>query len=258
MQDRTFYRDIAKQTRKMFPRLLKQDASLDDVEVFNFIQHSISEEPLPKLPPIYVYNEDVLSVASKLINEDRKSSVAIQNLASQKRPGGGWEEGSDAQEESISRRTTLCLSLTNNPKKSRPLYPLEDHMLYSPNVRVISLDDGVYLPDEKRFTVSVLSCPALNMRGQGKQDKMTEQQFAETKDRIFTMLMCAKKHRHQRLVLGAMGCGVFKNPVMDVINAYRQVLGENDWSCFRDIHFAILDRNQGCPLFQAFQKAFSP
>ena len=64
------------------------------------------------------------------------------------------------------------------------------------------------------------------------------------------------------LILGAFGCGAFKNPPEIVAQAFRDVLLEEHYdTCFTDIVFAIKSSNgndpfKPCPNLMAFQLAF--
>ena len=58
--------------------------------------------------------------------------VAVLNLASERSPGGGWQNGALAQEECLCYRSSLYLSL------DRKLYPIPAlSAIYSPNVVII-------------------------------------------------------------------------------------------------------------------------
>ena len=76
-------------------------------------------------------------------------------------------------------------------------------------------------------------------------------QFKNPSDRQLTMAMmrlavrAALVHGHDTLVLGALGCGAFKNPKYDIANCWREVLSSDEFrGWFRTIVFAVLD-NKG-------------
>lgn len=61
-------------------------------------------------------------------------------------------------------------------------------------------------------------------------------------DNMRTILRLAGNHYHRRLVLGAIGCGVFKHPTKEVANCWKTVLQEEEFKgWFEMIVFAVLD-----------------
>lgn len=68
------------------------------------------------------------------------------------------------------------------------------------------------------------------------------------------MLAVAAMHGHRRLVLGAWGCGVFRNDPATVAEAFALALADAvGW--FDRITFAVLDRAGG-PVRAAFDTRF--
>lgn len=69
----------------------------------------------------------------------RNQRIAVMNLASEKKPGGGWLTGALAQEEALCYRSSLSLSL------HKTYYPLEKlDAVYTRDVVVVrsSMDAG--------------------------------------------------------------------------------------------------------------------
>lgn len=71
---------------------------------------------------------------------------------------------------------------------------------------------------------------------------------ALTKDKMRLCLHMAATKGHTMLVLGALGCGAFKNPPQEIANCWMEVLREEvvagGW--FKEIWFAVYDgRNEG-------------
>jgi hypothetical protein len=68
-------------------------------------------------------------------------------------------------------------------------------------------------------------------------------------ERIKRLLRVFQKHNHDTLVLGAFGCGVFKNNPLNVARTFQQQLQSSEFiGCFRRIVFAVLDA-QMCSVF---------
>jgi uncharacterized protein (TIGR02452 family) len=73
------------------------------------------------------------------------------------------------------------------------------------------------------------------------------------------VLETAVAQGYRRLVLGAWGCGVFRNDPAQVAGAFRALLGRGGRfaSAFEQVVFGILDRTQGNVVREAFVRAFA-
>ncbi|MCJ8282517.1 MAG: TIGR02452 family protein, partial [Rivularia sp. ALOHA_DT_140] len=129
-----------------------------------------------------INNETTLNAANRLINQEGYDKVLCLNFASAKNPGGGFLNGSQAQEESLARATGLypCIfQMTRMYEKNRYygscLYL--DDMIYSPQVPVIRDDDDNLL--DKPFLVSILTVPAVNTGAVKQNGKKQENKQIE-------------------------------------------------------------------------------
>ncbi|KAI1260801.1 hypothetical protein F5Y18DRAFT_419834 [Xylariaceae sp. FL1019] len=232
--------------------------------------------------PVKVINEDTLDAAIMMADcltvpqvmqvaagtmpaaaPQPNQRVVALNLASDKNPGGGWLSGASAQEEAICYRSSLAMSL---PKSYYPWTPTE--AVYTPDVVVIrsSMGSGHALltartPPAQLLVVSVISVAAIRRpetcqpsaarRRAPRRDTAVFKRPADrdlTKQNMRAVLRLAARERHERLVLGAMGCGAFKNPPRDVASCWAEVLSEDEFSggWWREIWFAVFDRrNEG-------------
>ncbi len=78
-----------------------------------------------------------------------------------------------------------------------------------------------------------------------------------TKDKMRLCLRMAAAKGHTMLVLGAIGCGAFRNPPQEVAKCWWEVLNEDEFASgwFREIWFAVYDRrNEGN--FEIFSATF--
>ena len=123
-----------------------------------------------------------------MVSQQGFNKVLCLNFASAKNPGGGFLNGSQAQEESLARATGLypCISqMTQLYEKNRYygscLY-LND-MIYSPQVPVIRDDNDELL--NKIFLISILTAPAVNAGAVRKNAKKQEINKIETKLMFF-------------------------------------------------------------------------
>ncbi|WP_419720007.1 TIGR02452 family protein [Paenibacillus illinoisensis] len=208
---------------------------------------------------IEVTGETTLAAASRLVVDEGRTDVVCLNFASAKNPGGGFLGGSQAQEESLARASGLypCISQMNemydhNRKLRTCLY--SDYMIYSPDVPVIRDDEDRLLA--QYYTTAFITAPAVNAGVVKEREQADDQQIESVmKERIRYILDVAAMNGHRTLVLGAYGCGVFRNDPVDVARYFRDVLvQENFRQSFERIVFAVLDRSAGQRIIKAFQE----
>jgi uncharacterized protein (TIGR02452 family) len=126
-------------------------------------------------------------------------------------------------------------------------------VIYSPRVPVFRDDDGRLLPDP--YEVSFLTAAAPN-RGAVPAAR-AGQVTAALAVRARRVLAVAAAHGHRRLVLGAWGCGVFRNDPATVAGAFGDALADGaGW--FDEVVFAVLDKAKGTPVRTAFTTRFPP
>jgi len=186
-------------------------------------------------------------------------SICILNFASAKNPGGGFLGGSQAQEESLARSSGLyaCdMAQMGNfyePHRKNPKDGLYSHaMLYSREVPFFRRDDGSFCPV---WLASVITSPAPNA-GVALQRRGRKEVFETLHSRVGRILRLARARKHTDLVLGAFGCGVFKNDPEDVAGAFH------DWLCgppnfarhFDRVVFAVAG---GGANYEAFVRRFN-
>ncbi|KAF1362443.1 hypothetical protein EJ07DRAFT_82225, partial [Lizonia empirigonia] len=175
--------------------------------------------------------------------------VAVLNLASERHAGGGWQNGAMAQEEALCYRSSLYLSL------HKSYYPLPSlSVIYTPNVLIIrsatSAGHTLYKHSAPDLSVtSVISVAALRHPALSDDHKKfkNEGQRAETKRKIRVSLRLAASNGHTRLILGALGCGVFSNPPTDVAECFLEVFKEKEFQggWWEDVVFAVMDNARG-------------
>ncbi|MGG4130101.1 TIGR02452 family protein [Paenibacillus illinoisensis] len=208
---------------------------------------------------IEVTGETTLAAASRLVVDEGRTDVVCLNFASAKNPGGGFLGGSQAQEESLARASGLypCISQMNemydhNRKLRTCLY--SDYMIYSPGVPVIRDDEDRLLA--QYYTTAFITAPAVNAGVVKEREQADDQQIESVmKERIRYILDVAAMNGHRTLVLGAYGCGVFRNDPVDVARYFHDVLvQENFRQSFEQIVFAVLDRSAGQRTIKAFQE----
>lgn len=213
---------------------------------------------------IEVNNETTFSAASRLAVEEQETKILCLNFASAKNPGGGFLGGSQAQEEALSRASALYPTLE---QFMEPMYMfhrkygtcLYSHrMIYSPKVAVFR-DDFDNLLDQPYYT-SFITAPAVNAGCIQQNEPKKAKKIASTMlERTEAVLATAYTEGYEVLVLGAWGCGVFRNNPAEVAGYFAHFLLENGTyvDTFRKIVFAVLDYSKEERTFKAFESVFS-
>ena len=247
--------------------------------VFNRAAVTVEAEVLAQLK-----NPTAGAASPANLNRVTAARVAVLNMASERSPGGGWLKGASAQEEALCFRSTLAASLHRN------LYPIQPRAgLYTRDVVVFrgSMSEGhklmvpetalPNLPVVSALSVAGIRHPEVKPAGEeaggagsepttsGGKQKTGKGPFVFadpaardlTKDKMRLSLRMAGANGHTMLVLGAIGCGAFRNPPEEVVKCWQEVLGEAEFAggWFKEIWFAVYDRrNEGN--FEIFKEAF--
>jgi uncharacterized protein (TIGR02452 family) len=206
-------------------------------------------------PVIEVTNETSLS-ASQRLGDD----VACLVFASARNPGGGFLNGAQAQEESIARVSALYACQTAVPRyysfhRRAQDARYSDRVIYSPRVPVFTGEDGTLLEDP--YLVSFLTAAAPNLGVILSSQPAAAGSVPEVlAARAWRVLEVAAAHGHRTLVLGAWGCGVFRNDPATVARAFAGHL-KRAAGWFDHVVFAVLDHQRGTPTYNAFAGALT-
>jgi uncharacterized protein (TIGR02452 family) len=202
-------------------------------------------------------NETTLAAAFRLLDEGLEP--AALNFASAKNPGGGFLGGARAQEESLARASGLWASIERSPMYAHhrarhhdAFYT--DWVIYSP--RAVFRDDRGDLLEEPR-PVSLLTCPAVNAGVVLSRDRAQRSAIrAAMTARATRVLGVALEQGHDTLVLGAWGCGVFKNDPEEVAEIFAAALSGPFHGAFRRVAFAVLDSTEDETQLGPFARRF--
>lgn len=191
--------------------------------------------------------------------------VAVLNFANPHFPGGGVKNGAMAQEECLCRSSNLYLCLNaKNVYEDYYLYNrniknrfFSDRLIYTKNVTVFKDDSDVpqLMPKSDWFQVDVITCAAPYIANRKYTNKTVLKKLF--KSRIKNIFESAIDNDVDVLVLGAFGCGAFKNPPKIVAKAFHEVIDENNYSkYFKKIVFAIKSNYSSNSNYYAFHKEF--
>ena len=213
--------------------------------------------------------------ATKLNKKYPNKKIAVLNFASATNPGGGVVNGSSAQEESLCRCSTLYPVLNSsyllknyylpNRKEHNPLH--NNVVIYSPGIIICKSDDGTYkrLNKEEFIKVDVISAAAPNLRERPTNKfnndgyntlSISDKELYEIHiSRGKQIIEAAMHHNVDILVLGAFGCGAFKNNPSIVAKAYKELMKQYA-KYFVEIEFAIYCREYDKENYYIFKETF--
>ena len=257
---------LARETiNKTIPRLLtaypRAKAGIANVQLIRDLPPTASSVKGLENPTIRILNSDTLDAARALHLSHPNHRVAVLSMASPLRPGGGVLTGATSQEESLCMRTTLYPSLRDE------FYRLpENAIIYTPDVLVFQLQTSDSLPKSDRFFVDVISCAAIRL------PEVSEGRYVEDSDRevmvkkMRLIMRAAVKKGCKQVVLAALGCGAYANPVREVAEMFKRVIcgksgraREEGWPGIEEIVFAIRDTGSTISTFQeVFQDVAEP
>ena len=233
---------------------------------------NVTTQPKTDKAMIVVSNKRSLEAAEVYAKQGKR--VCVLNFASATNPGGGVVNGSSAQEECICRCTTLYPCLNNDElwtkfykphrKAANPLY--NNDCIYTPNVCVFKSDINFpeLLSRDRWWRVNILTCAAPNLRERPsnpmnphagyKQAKLTpaelETLLTSRIRRIFDVVVA---NGNEVLILGAFGCGAFRNPPEIVAKVFYNVM-QDFLGYFDTIEYAVYHTECEVANYEAFQK----
>lgn len=234
-------------------------------ELKNSVRESINatrlymEENIPEIECGKLFETEISVTGSRsfeaamiLSEEYPDAKIAVHNFASATNPGGGVRHGASAQEECLCRCSTLYPVIASgnvreyynyHRSKRDPRY--SDACIYSPDIVIIKSDENIphRLEEENWRRVDIITCAAPNLNPNrysgGDKKELSDSELMELHiKRARAMFSVALENGAEILVLGAFGCGAFRNNPFVVANAYKRVLAEFA-GCFRKIEFAV-------------------
>lgn len=206
----------------------------------------------------------------------RTMRTCVLNFASAGNPGGGVVNGSSAQEEALCRCSTLYLNLNTDamwdgfysPHRAArdPIH--NDDAIWTPRVVVFKGDTAFprTLPEPEWYEVDVISCAAPNLRehpsnrmnnGDGdRQVSLAPSKLRAIHERRLSRILdIAAANGEEAIILGAFGCGAFRNDPAVVAAAAAAVVPRYR-THFKVIEFAIYCRPGDTRNIDAFKRAF--
>lgn len=220
----------------------------------------------PAGPKVRVLRGDWGEVTLTLTRE-LGETFAVLNMANAYGPGGAYVEGAVAQEENMFRRTDCHFAVSDDEidlvsGRYRPamtdLINGVDGVVYldttrpricirRPEVSGADQDGYSWLPDNETFPFFELRAAARDYRDGHPFDE------EDARRRIVAQLETLSHHGIRHAVLGASGCGAFRNPSEAVARIYHEELTRR-LDAFDCVVFAIYDAGYGPENFEPFSK----
>lgn len=233
-----------KHTKKMQDRYALEIADA----IRNTVTYGVhADGDFPKRTPASVHPDmhflfEKADSVGAVMRHASSGKCAVLNFASYKNPGGGFINGSKAQEECLCHESFLYNVLRekedyyewNNLHKNRSLY--ENRALYTPDV--------AFERDGKSVFCDVITCAAPNYTAAKKYGTVSRKENEETlESRVRFVLDIAAKEHVETLILGAFGCGVFGQDPKDVGRMFSEYLQNYEHGII-NIIFAVIPRDE--------------
>ena len=211
------------------------------------MMRKLSDAAAPGPRAVEVTAETTSAAARRLVVDEGVEDLVLLNFASGRNPGGSFLRGGKAQEEDLARSSALYACLVAD--EATPYYEANRHhdtlytdaMIWSPRVPFFRGDDGELLAQP--YLCSVITAPAPNagayLSAGGEAARVEE----IMRRRAGLVLAMARAKGHRTVLLGAWGCGVFRNEPSLVADAFGCWLDDHRFDgAFDRVVFAIFDR----------------
>lgn len=165
------------------------------------------------------------------------------------KPGGGVQNGARAQEEDLSLTTSWYFHVKDCDgfyKKQHPNLLYSDDALYVKNAFLLR---DQYRNEIEPHAISMIGAAAPNLNGMRSSNKMVAEKiiYETLARRIEGILALAHNDKHETLIFGAWGCGVFGLEPLAVAQVFKTCLDKNIYG--GNIAFAIMDPAM-CQIFK--------
>ena len=240
-------------SRKNLPRSILYNVT-DDLNISDSINDT--SDDLSHVTTQEVCNEDTLDMALRYSAFSKgPNDILVLNMASKWKPGGGVRTGKTAQEEDIFRRTNAFMT---HPEQ---WYPLDDEsVIYSPEVHIVRDSSYNYLQEKHCAKVSMLAVHAIKnpriMKSAFTTKYVAGEDYELMTAKIESIFKIAILHGKRTLILGALGCGAYNNPIDEIISIFQKAIAKYG-IYFDHIGFAVLAQGtKGQENFNKFYTAF--
>lgn len=255
-------KEVFKDTCKIFK---------EDMELSKQLEESMNNTLIINIDDIKSYKSEIITPINIVISNESSidealkqsssgKSVMVLNFASAISPGGGVKNGSTAQEESLCRASGLYQCLVNqksfyNYHRLHKNYLYNNVIIYSPNVPVIKDNEGNLL--DKPNLISFITSPAVYAKYARMFFISDEKINSVMKERINKLIDFIIEKSPDCAILGAFGCGVFKNNPNSIATMFKEaIVSRSNELNSRNIKivFAIYDKEKTGVNYRTFHK----
>ena len=132
-------------------------------------------------------------------------------------------------------------------RKSRFQYPLDRNYggIYTPDATIFRGTEQMGYPLlEKPFQMSFIAVAGINRPTLASPEQIVPELIEPVKNKMRTIFRIGLLHNHDSLVLGALGCGAFRNPPAHIARLFHEVMEEEELkNKYKLLVFAILDNH---------------
>ncbi len=203
----------------------------------------LQRHPQPVVPTVVA--ETSLAALQRL-HAQGAPRLGLLNFASAKNPGGGFLGGAQAQEEALARSSALYPCLTSQmhsfyePNRQGKSLLYLDMAIASSDVPFFKNDEGQLLPQSVMATVVTAAAPNAGAiaNNEPHHASLVVPTLARRADKVLQLFALLEV---ETLILGAWGCGVFRNDPTQVANVFAKLLltGGPYRQAFKSVTFAI-------------------
>lgn len=248
-------RHIADVERRLAPEVA---ASVAGIRTYGSTPASepVLDDGAPRVPSVTVVDEDsVTAVLARGRGLASACDLAVLDFASFTSAGGGYARGAWAQEEALCAESTLYNVLATqkawyaeNRRRNINCELYRNRALVVPRVRF----------DREKYHsyADVIVAAAPSARRARTEYRVSDEALAEAmRGRIRLVLAVADELGHEKLVLGAFGCGVFGWDAGQVAEMFRAELASGGHAA-REVVFAV-PRGRFDENLERFEHAFA-
>jgi uncharacterized protein (TIGR02452 family) len=192
---------------------------------------------------VVVADEDVVG---RVMDSAVLARTGVLNFASPVRPGGGWQYGNAAQEESLCRASFLSWELERFDAEYYQVNRMFGmggmylpHFIYSHDVKFLKrpVDGREVMVDPVWADVVTMAAPNRRLNDGSYGDADYE---ADVAYKMRQTLRAFAKNGCRSIVLGAFGCGVFGNDPGMVARSWFDTLRSDEFACaFETVYFSV-------------------